>query len=972
MPDLFISYSRTDRAAANAINDALKARQVTAWIDLKDIPPSLPWQEEAGQAIEAADALLLLISPAFLQSSNCHWEVEYAIQNNKRFIPVILDDVDVQAVPAPARSLNWVFLRPADDFPAGIERIIEALRTDPAWLHTHTRLLQRALEWERRKGESSLLLHGHDLEEAEKWLASAAPTKNPQPNLLHTRYIIESRRDSTRRARRTTLIITAGLLLTIFLAIFAWTQRNASQIAANQRSTAQVDAENGQKEALRQQATAQAASTLAVAQRSTAQSASTLAVAQKNEAVRQAQLTHSGLLVAQAITQLFEKPDLSLLLAIESSRMADNFSSRSALYTVLDYVSNLSFYLRGHSGAVVSLAFSPDGSRLVSGAADGDLRLWDTSTGRLAMGPIHIGQGSVSQVAFSPDGRFLVTLGHASPLCLWDAATGHLLLSLPGAADAELNSFAFSPDGKLLITSNNLGSLSVYNTATNQLIYQAPKAASERLGSLTFEPNGRFVTMYDSSGSVREWDILNRAMYGLPFQRRTSPASNLALSPDGKYLAAGDLSGIQLWDVNTHQPVDRPFTGHTDLVTQVVFSPDSRYLISGSADKTVRVWDVETGQVLQTLKQDSAVTSLAISADGVHLASGAESGIVNQWNPSYTPAFETWTIQTGHTLAALAFSQQGKALAAVGDNGFVNLWDVASHQPLPPASGGAPQDYYKRLAISPDGQVMAVSIWNRDILLLDPAGKPFGHLSQQGPTGYINDLAFSPDGRILAAASSDSNIYLWDMQSVPQSSAPIQAFTGQALSMALAFSPDGRLLAVGSTEGTLRLWDTATRQPVGQTFPSVSAGSIVSLAFSPDGKSLAAASQDGVILVLDTTSWNKIAVFSMGGLIARMAYSPDGRFLAAVGRIMRLWDMQTLQPLGQPVSGRDETLVDLTFSPDSRQLTFANVNGTIHLWTLDIQAWQTAACRVVNRNLTEAEWTLYFPGEVYRTTCLGE
>ena len=160
MASLFISYSRRDVEAARKLTDAFKGQDLDYWIDWEGIPPTVDWWKEIEKGIEEADAFLFLISPDSIKSKVCKQEIDHAVKNAKRLIPVVVRDTTAQEASSELSHLNWIFLRESDDFNLALGKLVTAIKTDYEWVQVHRQLQVKALEWERSGRESSFLLTG--------------------------------------------------------------------------------------------------------------------------------------------------------------------------------------------------------------------------------------------------------------------------------------------------------------------------------------------------------------------------------------------------------------------------------------------------------------------------------------------------------------------------------------------------------------------------------------------------------------------------------------------------------------------------------------------------------------------------------------------------------------------------------------------------------------------------------------------
>eukprot|EP00823_Brevimastigomonas_motovehiculus_P003831 TRINITY_DN23_c0_g1_i1.p1 TRINITY_DN23_c0_g1~~TRINITY_DN23_c0_g1_i1.p1 ORF type:complete len:271 (-),score=50.90 TRINITY_DN23_c0_g1_i1:1588-2400(-) len=191
---VMISYARKDKAFVKNLFDALSIEEGRKiWIDWEDIPPSSEWLDEIHKGIEQSDAFLFVLSPDSIHSDVCNWEVDHAVKNGKRIIPVVCRDVDYRDVRKELASLNWIFFRAeGDDFHNAVKLLEKALDSDLRHACIHTKILTRAIEWERHDFEKSLLFKGKDLQRAKHWLSASALGKEPKPTTLHLSFITAS------------------------------------------------------------------------------------------------------------------------------------------------------------------------------------------------------------------------------------------------------------------------------------------------------------------------------------------------------------------------------------------------------------------------------------------------------------------------------------------------------------------------------------------------------------------------------------------------------------------------------------------------------------------------------------------------------------------------------------------------------------------------------------------------------------
>jgi WD40 repeat protein len=277
---------------------------------------------------------------------------------------------------------------------------------------------------------------------------------------------------------------------------------------------------------------------------------------------------------------------------------------------------------------------------------------------------------------------------------------------------------------------------------------------------------------------------------------------SVAYSPDGQTLASGSWDKtIKLWNVKTGNLL-QTLTGHSDQVRSVAYSPDGQTLASGSSDKTIKLWNVRTGNLLQTLTGHSDSVWLAYSPDGQTLASGSWDNTIKIWDVKTGNLLQTLT---GHSdsVYSVAYSPDGQTLASGSSDNTIKLWNVKTGNLLQTVTGHSHSvRSVAYIAYSPDGQTLASGGWDKTIKLWDINT---GNLLQTltGHSDRVRSVAYSPDGQTLASGSDDNTIKLWNVKTGNL----LQTLEGHSdLVFSVAYSPDGQTLASGGYDKTIKIW----------------------------------------------------------------------------------------------------------------------------------------------------------------------
>ena len=398
---------------------------------------------------------------------------------------------------------------------------------------------------------------------------------------------------------------------------------------------------------------------------------------------------------------------------------------------------------------------------------------------------------------------------------------------------------------------------------------------------------------------------------------------SVAYSPDGKYLASGSGDKtIKLWEVETGRLL-RTLTGHTGDVYSVSYSPNGVYLASSSSDKTIKIWEVKTGNCIKILTGHTGyVQSITYSPDGKYLASASWDKTIKLWEVETGECIKTLT---GHTdrIESVAYSSDGKYVASASHDRTVKLWEVATGECVKTLSGHT--DIVRSVSFAPNGKYFASNSDDETIKVWEVAtGNCVKTLIG---SESLSSVSYSPDGKYLVSASVGT-AQLWEVES------------GNCIktlsSGHIAYSPDGAYLA--SAYSGIKIF----KMPSGECIKEIGSNSIsvYSVAYSPDSTYLASASL-GEVKLWETQSCKYIkALEGHLGYVYSVVYSPNGKYLASGSdddNTIKLWEIATGECI-RTLKGHSDDVNSVCYSPDGKYLasaagnTYKCADKTVRIW----------------------------------------
>ena len=597
----------------------------------------------------------------------------------------------------------------------------------------------------------------------------------------------------------------------------------------------------------------------------------------------------------------------------------------------------------GHFDALWGVAWSPDGTRLLSGSHDGTARVWDTSRGTelfALAGP----SLSISAVAWSPDGTRLLTAAEDHSVRVWDATTGADLLTLGVGGSGVGGAVAWSPDSTRILTSFDDASARIWDASSGQVV-RTLSGHTDHLTAVAWSPDGTRVATASDDGTARVWDVttgtellrvgpmafVGRGATMGPDGRPAhvgpiEPMTGLSWSPDSRrIITAFDSAEPRVWDAATGEEVLSLHGRERRWVSVVSWSPDgSRIITDDISGTTAHIWDAATGEELLSLRgHHQWACALAWSPDSSRVATGSHDDTVRVWDAATGQT--QLVLGAGNSVETVSWSPDGTKLSIGAKIGGNRVWDATTGEPRLTVDNGARE--LSEVVWSPDGTRLATSSYlSPRVLILDAST---GDVVQALTAGEddVNDIAWSPDSERILTGLGDDRAAIWDAARGER----LLTLEGHSdMITSVAWSPNGQRALTGSQDGTARIWDATT----GEVIHTYTGNWVRDVVWTQGGPRVVTGSADGAAHVWDViTSGELVTLRDDAAMVRSYAWSPDGTQVLAGfdDGVVRVWD-EVSGKIVLSLAGHRFGVTDAQWSPDGTRILTGSEDGTVRLW----------------------------------------
>jgi WD40 repeat protein len=462
---------------------------------------------------------------------------------------------------------------------------------------------------------------------------------------------------------------------------------------------------------------------------------------------------------------------------------------------------------------------------------------------------------------------------------------------------------------------------------------------SDFVSACEVAPDGSFVASVSIDNTLRLWDPATGE------ELRTfwiwGKGLDCAVAPDASFVVAvtdsKETLQLQLWDLAIQEETlaSRSFQAHTERVSGCAVAPDGSFVVSASDDKTLKLWDPDSGEELRTLQgHDGPVLDCAVAPDGSFVVSASDDKTLKVWNPATGEELATLAGHTD-TVRSCAVAPDASFVVSASEDKTLKLWNPATGEELQTLTGHTKG--VTACAVAPDGSFVISGSDDKTVKLWDPNAEE--EVRTGGHEGAIRGCAVAPDGSFAVSASDDKTLKLWD----PATGQEIRTLEGHTKEViACSVAPNASILMSLSWDHTLKLWDPGTGETLRtlQVAPTLELGNVRGCSVFPDGAAVVTVEnhfgdkEPKLLKLLDLATGRELRTLKgHTDHIWSCAVAADGSFVVSAGedKTVRVWDPGTGRQL-LTLEGHSRQVNSCAVAPDASFVVSASDDNTLRLW----------------------------------------